>query len=210
MPPHQFLASILTESVYTLVISVLCFAIFMKTKEISDISRYRGIQFFRYSFLFFGIAYLSRLLLIAFAFQVSRRVIMPLSMLITAYFSTMALMALAYSTIWKKIPEHSFWVSSQIIAIVLLAVILVFQNMQLMLLIQLGLFLIAIVIVEASKRKKFSKMRMVYLLLFLFWLVNLLIIGHRGQVNLGLRISLQVVSVLIFLFVYFRVTNKIK
>ncbi len=135
---------------------------------------------------------------------------MPLSMLITAYFSTMALMALAYSTIWKKIPEHSFWVSSQIIAIVLLAVILVFQNMQLMLLIQLGLFLIAIVIVEASKRKKFSKMRMVYLLLFLFWLVNLLIIGHRGQVNLGLRISLQVVSVLIFLFVYFRVTNKIK
>jgi hypothetical protein len=219
MPPliGNVLRNVIPEMGYTLIISVLCFVIFRKTKEISELAGYKGIQFFRYAFLFFGGAYLSRLLLhlfmigsIALPYSIRRGALMPLSMLVTVYFSTMALMCLAYSTVWKRIPEHTFWVSTHVVAIVLLIVLLLSQNLRFMLFFQLGLFILSIFVVEVSNKKKISRMRIVYLMIFLFWILNLLLVGNMVRMGLEAKLALQAVSMLIFLFVYYRVTQKIK
>ena len=49
---------------------------------------------------------------------------MPLSNLVVAYFSTMALLYLAYSTAWKKISSEKFLVISNILALVVAVIVL--------------------------------------------------------------------------------------
>ncbi|MCK5698593.1 MAG: hypothetical protein KAH93_02010, partial [Candidatus Aenigmarchaeota archaeon] len=45
------------ELAYTFIVVVLCFLVYYKTREIYDLTGYKGIKYFRRAFLFFGLAY---------------------------------------------------------------------------------------------------------------------------------------------------------
>ncbi len=105
-----------TEIIYTILIMIFCILVYFKTKEIYNLTKHKGIQFFRYAFVFFGLAYASRLFLFLIIFSaesmfkhfIPRIMLMPVFNLIMAFFSTMAILYLTYSTIWKKINNEHF------------------------------------------------------------------------------------------------------
>ncbi|KAF5428393.1 hypothetical protein C5S42_03390, partial [Candidatus Methanomarinus sp.] len=51
---------------YTLIIVFICLLIYLKTKEIYDLTNHKGIYYFRNTFLFFGLAYLFRFIFMSF------------------------------------------------------------------------------------------------------------------------------------------------
>jgi len=221
MPPFLHPRVFGTELVYTIVILILCFLVYLKTKEIYDLTKHKGIQFFRYAFLFFGLAYASRLFLYLIIignsqlsrFLIHRRTIMPLFNLLVAYFSTMAILNLMYSTIWKKINSEHFLTFSNIIALVIAVIAFVSKSPMIVSIIQLALLLITIIIstkTHNKKTKNISTTRKLYLLISLFWLINLFVLSPKSFLPFELKVFFQLISVLVFITIYHKVTKLIK
>ncbi len=64
MPPFHLIdpTMLAVELGYTLIVVFICFIIYFKTREIYDLTKYEGIEYFRNTFLFFGLAYIFRFL----------------------------------------------------------------------------------------------------------------------------------------------------
>ncbi len=209
-----------TELAYTFIVVVLCFLVYYKTREIYDLTGYKGIKYFRNAFLFFGLAYASRLFLytlliskIAFDFILPMRILFPISNLLVAYLSTMALLYLAYSTLWKRINFEHFLHLSNIIALIVAGLAFVSRSPALVSMIQLLMLLFIIILILAKKHKKGKKilpMKAVYLLISLFWLINLFVLGPGRLIPFELKVTLQIISVLVFFIIYYKVTKWIK
>jgi hypothetical protein len=226
MPPPPFSPLFfLSELVYTIVILILCLLIYFKTKEIYELTKHKGIWFFRYSFLFFGLAYFSRLILyimiMAGNFFMSesfghRLQILPLLNLVTAYFSTMAILYLTYTTIWKKVSIESFLIVSNIISIVIATVAFIFISPFIVSLIQLLLLIPTIIISINSKEKKEKKTHTTYTktLFFLitsFWLISLFIVNNpHNPIPYWINILLELISLVIFFAIYYKVIKWVK
>lgn len=214
MLPHHFLnpISIGAELIYSLIIIILCSLIFFKTKEMSNLTKHRGIQFFRYAFLFFGLAYTFRMVLYAillnpsFHFIGMGRLIRSLIRMVTAYFSTMAIFSLVYSTIWKKINIKPFLIISNLISILIAVIAFIFKSQMQLSLIQLLLLIISIVIIH----KKTTKTKILYYSIFLVWLLSLVALDWRRLVPLELKVLFQIFSIGIFAILYYKVTKWIK
>ena len=54
---------LIPELIYTTIIVIFCYLIYHKTKEIYNLTKYKGIHYFRNTFLFFALAYASRFIL---------------------------------------------------------------------------------------------------------------------------------------------------
>ena len=208
-----------TEIIYTVIIVLFCFLVYFKTREIYDLTKYKGIKFFRYAFLFFGLAYASRLFLhfllvgnITFDLDLSRRIIMPFSSLIVAYFSTMAIFYLVYSTIWKRIKYRHFMVFSSLIAISIALIAFISRSPIIVSLIQLILLVFAVIVsFEIHKKiKKISHIRILYLLIFVFWLVNLFVLGPKRFMPFEIKLFFQIISTVVFFLIYYRVSKWLK
>lgn len=221
IPIHTFFNPVISgiEFAYTLVIVLLCFLVYYKTKGIYDLTKYKGIQFFRYAFLFFGLAYASRLFLhfllvgnITFDLDLSGRIIMPFSSLIVAYFSTMAILYLIYSTIWKRIKYEHFLVFSNIIALSVSLAAFISRSPILVSLIQLILLVFAVLISFKmhEKAKKISPIRALYLLIFAFWLINLFVLEPRRFLPFEIKLFFQAISIIVFVLIYYKVSKWVK
>jgi hypothetical protein len=209
-----------TELTYTLLIVLFCLMVFFKTKEIYDLTKHKGILFFRYSFIFFAIAYISRLFLFLLIFstnKLSRNImmrgsLMHVSHLIIGFFSTMAILYLVYSIIWKQINSEHFLTFSNIIALIIGVIAFIFRSHLILSLIQLFIMIIALIIIflNHNKTKKKSATKVLYLLIFLFWFVSLLILDSKRLMPLEIQLFLQLMSVGIFVTIYIKVSKWIK
>ncbi len=114
MPPFHLIdpTKLIAELGYTLIVVFLCFMIYFKTIEIYDLTKHEGINYFRITFLFFGLAYIFRFLdilfmLVTVTFDTHSLIgifrIFPVSLVLNGYFSTLAILSLTYSIIWKKL-----------------------------------------------------------------------------------------------------------
>ena len=90
---------------FTVIAVIFCFLIYFKTKEIYELTKYKGIRYFRGAFLFFGLSYVMRFLFslvllsrIAFDFFLPRHLIMPLFILPLGYLSTVGIFYLIFPT----------------------------------------------------------------------------------------------------------------
>lgn len=210
MPPHQGQEGLFIEIAYTLLIVLLCFIVYWKTKEIYDLSRYKGISYFRNAFLFFGLAYAFRFflyLLMLGVFTLERKQIfrefMPFSILIVGYFSTMAILYLTSSLAWKKLRTDNFIIWANITAVIVSVVTFAFRSHQILMLFQL--FLIAYSVIMIYLKKTFTKIRMLYLLLLIFWLLNLFSIGPRWMLEFEIKLALQLISTTVFILITYKV-----
>ncbi len=207
------------ELLYTFVVVVLCFLIYYKTKEIYDLTGHQGIKFFRYAFLFFGLAYASRLFLyfllignIAFDIILPMRTLMAVSALVVAYLSTMALLYLTYNTVRKRVEFEHFLHISNVIALIIAGFAFVSRSTILVSMLQLLILLFAIVISfrDRESGKKRMPMRAIYFLIFVFWIVNLFIVGPRRIIPFEVTLVSQVISIGVFLIIYYKVSKWVK
>lgn len=220
MPIHPFFDPRIfgIEIVYTLTIILLCLLVFFKTREIYSLTKHRGIQFFRYAFLFFALSYASRLILhilvkggFAFDFFILKKVL-PMSNLFVAYFSTMAILYLVYSTIWRKVSSESFLTLSNVVALIIAVVAFISKSQIIILVVQLILLVATTIIsiIVHKKGKKISNARVLYLLIFVFWLLNLFVVTPRKFLPFEIKLVSQILSIVIFVVIYYKVLKWIK
>jgi len=219
MMPNPFFGPVFfsVEFFYTLAIVVLCFFIFFRTGGIYELSRYKGIRYFRTAFLFFGIAYAARFLFHIFmmsniALDIFRpqREFMHYSLMFTTYFSTLAILYLIYCSIWEKVKHSHFMIVSNIIAATLTLLTFMVRSPLTIGTSQTILLVLAIILgllfgKKEKKEKRISKTKMMYYLVILFWLFNLITSGPNRLLDPMVRTVLQVISVILFAIVFYRV-----
>ncbi len=214
-----------TEIVYSFIIIVCSLMIYYGTKELYELSSYKGLKFFRQAFLFFALAYFFRsfikLILFYFnvqgIFSISKKLLNPLVSQITLvlfmYFSTMAIFYLLYSVIHKKWNyEHRIYLF-HIIAVVLAIFSVVSRNpfsylgLNLLLL-SFVLFVVYISYKNSKKKTKGHNLYAIYVLLLFFWILNIIdILIPTFFQNFQLVIYLA--SSGIFLLMLYKVLRKV-
>jgi len=199
------------EALYSVAVIVLCIFIYIKTKDLQDLSSHKGIKYFRHAFLFFGVAYLCRFLFIPISILnfglrlFPPRYLMHFSLLLTTYFSTVAIMSLFYSVLWKKLDGI---VSPHILAVLLALLVLFFNNPTVLILAQLGFFVL-ILLAAVLRKQPFNSMYIVYVLLFVFWLLNVVSMSDM-RFTLFVRVILNLLSLGMFGLIVMRILRVIK
>ncbi len=115
-----------TEIIYSFVIIVCSLMIYFGTRELYELSKHKGIKYFRLSFLFFALAYFFRsfIKIILFYFNKQEiRTILPffgnITLFIFVYFSIIAIFYLIYSVMHKKYKQKYIISLAHITAIII-------------------------------------------------------------------------------------------
>ena len=189
--------------------------IYFKTKGFYNLSKYLGIKYFRYAFLFFGLAYLSRFIIhllqlfgMASNLMGLRRFMFPIFMIPVGYLSTIAIFYLTYSTIWKKINYKHFLILSNLVAIIAFITKSPFILSILQFLLLLATFIISFI--KHKRRRKTSNTRALYLLIAIFWLINIFVLDIRKFFLCEYKIIFQIMSVVVFFVIYYEVIKWVK
>ncbi len=208
-----------TELIYTLIVLILCLLIYLSTRELYNLAKHKGIGFFRNTFLFFMLAYIFRfifslfqLILISSEEFIHPRTFMPIALLFTSYLSTMAILFLTYSVVWKKLNIKNFTAIANIIAIAF-AISVFFTQAHIMLIVLQAILLIMGLIVgfvTKKKSKKHPRMFVVYLLLMFFWILNFVSIRPNRFFHIGWAITTNLISIILFTIIYLKVRKWIQ
>lgn len=226
-PPLEFLmlSEMGAELIYSFVIIVCSLMIYYSTKEMYKLSSYKGIKYFRQSFLFFAIAYFFRysirFILSFFNIRtiheflpISLGPMGPLTLFLFMYFSSMAVFYLLYSVMWKKWNGNSkmIYILHTIAVILSLASIISRRND-----ILLGINLLLLVIIsfvyyiahkDSKTKKKGHNLYAVYMLLFVFWILNIIDILIPSLLQ-QFQLLIYLASSGIFLAILYRVLKKV-
>ena len=220
MPPYHLIepARLLVELSYTLIVVFLCFRIFYKTKEIYDLTKYEGVKYFRITFLFFGLAFLFRFLSVfvmlvgmTFDLDISMYLFRIFPLVFNGYFSTMAILSLTYSMIWKEHQVKNILIVSNAIAIIISGIAFFSRSHILIIGAQaILLFFTIIAVYIFSKSKKISQIFVLYVLFILFWLVNLLTLSPERFVPFVIQTIFQIISIAVIGIIYLKVSKWTK
>ena len=176
------------ESVFSLVVIAACFMIYFKTKEIYELSQHKGLKYFRYVFLFFGITYLSRIILSWFKPFFKREIFTTLPIwqtmtikgfaMIGVYAGTAMFAYLLLTLLWKKLDKtfisNSYFIHGLAIIVTLISY---FQRFPyLFILFQIFAFFTAIFLMINYRKRIFSKKQnpwviATYVLIFGHWII---------------------------------------
>ena len=214
MPPLIFNPTLfIAESFFTLITIILCLIIFLKTKESYDLTKHQGIKLFRNAFVFFGLSYLLR-----FIFMISRtfmdngyywREIMPYFILVLGYLSTTAIFYLLFSIIRKKFNQKSLVLIGHIIAVLISLLAFAMMSHLILLYIQ-SLLLILVIIISFIIHQKKSLIKTIYVLILIFWLINLWVIAPGWLLPVEVKILFQIISIILFVWIYYKISKWLK
>jgi hypothetical protein len=220
MPPFHSIdpTRLLVELSYTLVVIFLCFMIYLKTREIYDLTKHEGIKYFRITFLFFGFAFLFRYISFYFLFTgitldiYLRHIIMIFPLVFNGYFSTIAILSLIYSIIWKQFQIKHIFLIFNIVAIVISVIAFISRSPYLLTLSQtvLLVFTILFVFYIYGKSRKVSRLFILYILFFVFWLANLFALGPIRFIPFEMQTAIQIVSIAVIGIIYHKVAKWTK
>jgi len=194
------------EILYSFVIIFCSLMVYFGTRELYNLSSYKGLKYFRLAFLFFAIAYFFRLLIqVAVNYFGLHEIleIYPLEagylfLFIFIYFSSMSIFYLIYSLLWKTLKDNSKIIYLfHAVAIVISLATIIFDNswfyigLNVALLISAGIF---VYLSSHNPRFKSKKNRFdrVYILLLIFLVLNI--------INILVPIFFETVKLLIYLF----------
>jgi len=209
------------EIIYSFIIIACSLFIYYGTKEIYELSSYKGIKYFRQAFLFFAIAYFFRSFIkftlmyldIWNLFKLPPQIFGNITLIFFIYFSSMAIFYLLYSVIGKKIGENLKIYFFHLIAVAISIICIIFKDpiTHLWINIFLFVFVIFIVLIASGKttgRKKKHPLYVIYVLLFFFWILNILDILIPKFLN-NFQVMIYLLSSGIFLTILYRVIKKI-
>ena len=221
MPPYHLIepTRLFVELSYTLIVVFLCFRIFYKTKEIYDLTKYEGVKYFRITFLFFGLAFLFRFLSVfvmlmgmTFDLDISMYLFRIFPLAFNGYFSTMAILSLTYSMIWKEQQMKHILIVSNAIAIIISGIAFFSRSPLLIIGAQAILLVFAIIIAVYiySRSKIISHIFILYVLFILFWIVNLFTLGPRRFIPFEIQTIFHLISIAVIGIIYLKVSKWTK
>lgn len=214
------------EIAYTLIIVVFCLIIYFKTKDIYDLTRYEGIRYFREAFLLFSVSYIIRFFngIIMFSDMTlgsgfPRREFLPMFFIppLMGYFSTIAIFYLVYSSFWKELNRKYMLIFFHAFAVVLSIATFLTRSQMVLLIVQSVLLITVAVSVfipgkNKKKNKKISQTKIIYLMIFVLWIINIWILymprrpGPREFMpRFGAGLALQIISVCVFFALYHKI-----
>lgn len=218
--PHFFNPWIIvSELIFTLIAVAFCFRFYLKTKESFDLTKHEGIRFFRDMFLFFGLSYALRFVFglilaskVAFDIFIPRHLLMPVFILPLSYVSTMAILFMLLSSTWKRFENKHLLVICHAVAIVLSIVAFLTRSPLVLLVLQSILLLIAVIagLAFTKSHKKFSQVRVLYLLTAGLWLINLWVIDSRHPFPPGVDMFFQLICVGVFILIDRKVSKWVR
>jgi len=204
------------EIIYSFVIILCSLMVYYGTKELYELTNHKGIKYFRLAFLFFAIAYFFRsfikFLVYFFGVKAVREIpqfIAPLTLFVFIYASSMAIFYLFYSIICKKWENKSYLF--HIFAILVSAVIVLFTSPWIYVGINVILFVLltaGICIMHRNKKEhKKNRFFIVYILLFAFWLLNVVDILLPAIIG-RYQLTVYLISLGIFMVILFKVLKR--
>lgn len=209
------------EILYSFVIIFCSLMIYFGTKEIYELSSYKGLKYFRFAFLFFAVAYFFRLLIelsvtysnVHGIMEVAPIVWRYAALFIFMYFSSMSIFYLICGVLWKNLKKNSKVIYVfHAIAIAIAAVTIVFNNSVFYIGLNFLLFISAgISIYLASHNPKFrqkkNKFNGLYLLLLIFLVLNIVNILVPIFFE-TLKLFFYLISLSLFFVILYKVLKK--
>ena len=158
-----------TEIIYSFTIVVCNLMIYFGTKELYALSSHKGIKYFRQSFLFFALAYFFRSFIqfVLMGLGIHIRNLDTFGvwiLLIFIYSSTMAIFYLVYSVMWKKWDKKIRSYHLHILAIVISLISISTGTVNILLTLQILLFLFVAVVSSPIYKKKKNHLYWIYVL----------------------------------------------
>jgi hypothetical protein len=203
------------ELVYSFVIILASLMIFYSTREMYKLTKYKGLKYFRFAFLFFAIAYFFRYVIrfiiqslsINQIIEFSSVWIGSLTLFIFMYSSSIAIFYLLYSLIWKRL-ENNFIYALHILAVFLALIMVIIPSPEIYLSINLFLFVFVLIIAYIShKSSKKNSLFIIYILLLAFWILNIIDIFIPRFLFLY-KIYVYLASITIFMIILYKVLKK--
>jgi len=210
-----------TEIIYSFFIIICSLMIYYGTKELYELSSYKGIKYFRQAFLFFAIAYFFRSFIKVLSLSSDIRDIpefVPMifgqaTLFIFVYFSSIAIFYLLYSVMWKKWNGSSkkvylFHVISLFIAFLCASARgpFVYVGLNVLILLFAG-FTFYFANKEQGMRHRKNSLYAIYLLLFAFWMLNVLDVLVPMFLEM-FKLIIYLFSSGIFLLILYKVLKK--
>jgi len=221
-PMHLLLQGVEIELLYSFVIIVCSLMIYYSTKEMYELSLYKGIKYFRQAFLLFAVAYFFRsfikLMLVYFGtsriIDINPRFMGSITLFIFMFFGSLAVFYLVYSLMWKKWNEKSTIILGTFYLISILISFIIITTRQIEVFFGVSIFLFAIAVFgmylvdrESKNKKKKSNIHIIYTLLFIFWILNMIEILIPNMFQFY-QILLYLSSLGIFLIILYKVLKK--
>jgi len=205
----------LIKIVYALIIVIICAMIVIKTDRLFRLSLHQGIRYFRNAFLFYGLAFLIRhIVLISFAGIVNYY---SITKILFEFLMIMAGFFLFYSLLWKRFEVvDSNYSSSLLNPIIILFYILAFiisildylwNSFIFMFFSQIVLFEIISIIsyLNYSKGKEINFLKFYFIamiLSFSAWILNAIVAFYLDW-NKGVLMGIYIINIIVFLlFLY--------
>ena len=198
------------EILYASIILVLFLVSYLKLDNLQRLTNYEGIKILKASMLFFALAFFSRLIQYVVRFlmmltelEIKGRFIAQSSLIVMMYLTSMAVVYLIYSNYWKKISLKYVLIYAHIGLLLFYYLFSAVTSIWVILAFQL---LVSTILILATKKN----IRFIYVLMSLFWIINMfLIYGGRG-VHLEIKIILQLTSVIFLIYFTKKLFSKIK
>jgi len=202
---------------FALIALIFCLLIYFRTREAYSLTKHKGIKYFRDAFLFFGFAYLLRFLFsivflsrVVFDMNIERQILMPVFIMFLGYVSTMSILYLIFSAIWKNISGKTTIILGHVLAILVSITAFTTRSPLAVIVIHSILTILAIIIIFHKKdNKKQTKTRILYMLVLLAWVVNLFIAG-KPFLPRGFDQIFQGFALILFIIIYYKVAKWIK
>lgn len=194
------------EIFFLLITTISCFLIYFMTKELYELTEHKGIKYFRRGFLFIAIANLGLVIMPLLIGLIDRRRIFE-------FFGLFNFIGLGYlfaSLYSKKIKEYYIY----LLTIVIFLVGLLFRTRAFML-IYSSILIIALGVISfmklrnEKKKKHFSQIYMIYILIFLSWLF-MLILDVFDNFYLESRLYNEIIMGVIFVYILYLILKKTK
>lgn len=213
--PHMMDPSFLiAEFVYAAIIISICIIIYAKTRELYHLSRHEGIRHFREAFLFFALAYLFRLIPVLFRLADLRlpgyRIGFTAGFFLFSYASTMAITSIARSVTWKKTSGLLKQdITYHLLAILIAVLVLSTGSTIVFFISQATLIIGAFILTKAfhQRTRKRATTYHTYLLLLLFWMMNIAIISTHQSLR-GIKEPLYILSAGLFIIILYKVLGR--
>lgn len=224
IPPIEqfFVTEFGTELIYSFAIIVCSLMVYFGTRELYKLTSHKGMKYFRQAFLFFAIAYFFRSF-IKFALvlfntktvyeipQIIFNTAGYATLLLFMYFSSMAVFYLLYSVMWKKWSESpKLILLFHALAVIISVASIISRNSWIILginLFLLGTVSFVFLMVHKDSKKKKNTLYFVYMLLFIFWILNLIDIFIPSFMQ-GFQLIAYLASMGIFLAILYKVLKK--
>jgi hypothetical protein len=220
-PPIEFLfpPEIGAGLIYSIVIITCSLMIYYSTKEMYELSSYKGLKYFRRAFLFFAIAYFFRYFIQFFLifFDVknfdSFRFIFSSSMFVFMFFSSMAIFYLLYSIMWKKWNHSSLnLILFNFLALAIAIITTSFREIKIIiglnLLLLFSIWIILFIAYREPKNKRGTEgLLVIYLLLSAFLVLNVIDILIPKFLQMY-QLIIYSASIIIFMIILYKVLKK--